>query len=986
MAEHASLPSIRRFALCIGIGRYTQLRNRDLRFAVADAHAVADCLRDPRRGSFDVTILTEPGQTTKAALDKAFDHHLQAADRQPEDLVIIYLSCHGELYSHDHTLYFLPSNAEIAEDGTPKKTTVFDIYDLTKTLSGVRVNNILFFLDVCHSGGSGAALQHLQPNRNAAINLFFVGAARQDQVARQSSQLQHGIFTHCLLRAFDQRPSRGDWLTMNQIVSYVSDEVQLVGKDTGIQIQITSVSTNPNLPVLKSLFSQETSPLIPTDAFSPLLPPVWNVPYQRNPFFLGREDLLSHLGATLLTTQASALSQPQAITGLGGIGKTQLAVEYAYRFRLDYHAVLWVSADTRDTLSTGFIELGRVLDLPEQNERDQAESIAAVKHWMQTHRAWLLILDNADNLSIVGEFLPQAFQGHLLLTTRASAIGKLAKRIEVDTLDLETGALLLLRRAKVLDYNEVLDQAGEEDRELARQLCEELGGLPLALDQAGAFIEEKQCSLHEYLRLYRHQRAEVLKLRGEGIFDDHPQPVTTTWSLSFAAVEQRQKAAADLLRACAFLHPDAIPEELFGQGAVHLGPVLAAFATNPLAFNTACATVSAYSLLRRNSSERTLSVHRLVQAVLQDTMSEQERRLWIGRVIKALDAVFPDTKPMNWSRCERLVPHALVCATSTQSWKSMNKDLASLLFKTRWYVRCGYHFRSMNKDLASLLFKTAGYLVDRAQYEQAEPLYRRALEILEQALGHNHPQVATALNDLAILYYEQGKYKQAEPLYRRALEIWEQAYGSRHPNVAYPLNGLANLYREQGKYEQVEPLYRRALEIWEQVYRSGHPNVAYPLKGLAELYREQGKYEQAEPLYQRALEIWEQVYRPDDHRVAYPLNGLANLYREQGKYEQAEPLYQRALKIWEQALGSDHPKTAEVMYDFALFQDAQGNRDKGKSLYEQALAIRKQVLGVNHPKTRETRKRYIVLLQAMGRHEEAALHEATQDGQGISEE
>jgi hypothetical protein len=203
-------------------------------------------------------------------------------------------------------LYLLPSNAQIAEDGTPKKTTVFDIYDLTKTLSGVRVNNILFFLDVCHSGGSGAVLQHLQPNRNAAINLFLVGAARQDQVTRQSSQLQHGIFTHCLLRAFDQRPSRGDWLTMSQIVSFVSEEVQLVGKDTDIQIQITSVSTNPNLPVLKTLFSQETSLPVPTDAFSPLLstddfpsllPPVWNVPYLQNPFFLGRETLLSRLAA-----------------------------------------------------------------------------------------------------------------------------------------------------------------------------------------------------------------------------------------------------------------------------------------------------------------------------------------------------------------------------------------------------------------------------------------------------------------------------------------------------------------------------------------------------------------------------------------------------------------------------------------------------------------------------------------------------------------
>jgi tetratricopeptide (TPR) repeat protein len=821
MVEHASLPSIRRFALCIGIGRYTQLRNRDLRYAVADAHAVADCLRDPRRGSFDVTLLTESYQTTKAALDDAFDRHLQAADRQPDDLVIIYLSCHGQLYSHDNTLFLLPSDAEIAEDGSPKKTTVFDIYDLTKTLSGVRVNNILFFLDVCHSGGAGAILQHVQPNRNTAINLFLVGAARQDQVARQSSQLHHGIFTHCLLRAFDQRPSRGDWLTMSQIVSFVSEEVQLVGKDTDIQIQITSVSTNPNLPVLKSLFSQETSLLVPTDVFAPLLPPVWNVPYQRNPFFLGREALLSHLGATLRTTQASALSQPQAITGLGGVGKTQLAVEYAYRFRLNYHAVLWASADTRDTLSAGFIELGRVLDLPKQNERDQAESIAAVKHWMQTHPTWLLILDNADDLSIVGEFLPQDFQGHLLLTTRASAVGRIAKRIEVDILDLETGALLMLRRAGVLDYTGLLDQAGEEDRELACQLCEELGGLPLALDQAGAFIEETQCGLQEYQRLYHLQRPEVLNLRGEGIVDDHPKSVATTWSLSFAAVEQRQKAAADMLRACAFLHPDAIPEELFSQGAVHLGPVLATFATNPLTFNTAFATLSAYSLLRRNSTEKTLAVHRLVQAVLQDAMSEQERTLWRERVVMALDAVFPYSEPTTWSQCERLVPHALVCATSTQSRKSTSTDLASLLLKTAYY------------------------LFDRAQYDQAEPLFQRALHIWEQAHGPEHPLVAWPLNNLANLYREQGKYEQAEPLYQRALHIWEQAYGPEHPLVAEVMYDFALFQDAQGNRDEGKSLYEQALVIRTQVLGDNHPKTRETRKRYIVLLQAMGRHEEA---------------------------------------------------------------------------------------------------------------------------------------------
>jgi tetratricopeptide (TPR) repeat protein len=379
--------------------------------------------------------------------------------------------------------------------------------------------------------------------------------------------------------------------------------------------------------------------------------------------------------------------------------------------------------------------------------------------------------------------------------------------------------------------------------------------------------------------------------------------------------------AADLLRLCAFLHPDAIPEELFGQGAVHLGPVLAAFASNPLAFNTACATVSAYSLLRRNSTEKTLSFHRLVQAVLQDTMTEQERTLWIERVVMALDAVFPDSESTTWSQCERLVPHVLICATCTQSWMSTNTDLASLLFKT------------------------ALYLVDRAQYDQAEPLYQRALRIREQAYGSDHHLVAWSLNRLAILYRKQCKYDQAEPLYQRALRIREQAHGPDHPDVAHPLNGLADLYRKQGKYDQAELLYHHALHILEQTHGPDHP------------------------------------------LVAYSLIGLANLYCEQGKYDQAEPLFQRTVVIREHHLGPQHLEMAEILHDFAAFHYAQGkNIHEAVSLYQRALVIREQSLGPHHPKTMDTRKRYVTLLRALGRHDEAALVEVSQPEQIKTEE
>ena len=185
---------------------------------------------------------------------------------------------------------------------------------------------------------------------------------------------------------------------------------------------------------------------------------MWMLPYQRNQFFLGREDVLVQLQRQLQTSQTTALSQPQAINGLGGVGKTQVALEYAYRHTQDYQAIFWTRADSRDALVAGFLEIANRMKLPERDERDQTVIVAAVKNWLSLHTSWLLILDNADELSLLPEFLPSPIQGHILLTTRAQSMGRLANRIEVDTLDQDAATLLLLRRAGLLALDAPLTQ------------------------------------------------------------------------------------------------------------------------------------------------------------------------------------------------------------------------------------------------------------------------------------------------------------------------------------------------------------------------------------------------------------------------------------------------------------------------------------------------------------------------------------------------
>jgi tetratricopeptide (TPR) repeat protein len=549
--------------------------------------------------------------------------------------------------------------------------------------------------------------------------------------------------------------------------------IDLVNQDEQKAQSTLLASLQPGRQKLASAppFPSVAHTLLDVPSFPGALPRIWNIPYPRNAYFTGREDLLTRLAAALQTGQTTALSQPQAISGLGGIGKTQTALEYAYRCHQHYQAVLWARADTYDALVSAFVAFAELLQLPEKEEKDQLKVVQAVKDWLKTRDRWLLILDNADDLALVKDFLPPAGGGHTLLTTRATGMGRLASRIEVETLAQEVGALFLLRRTGLLAPDADLQQAGPGDRVAALEITRELGGLPLALDQAGAYIEEMQYSLPDYLQLYRGHRAALLKERG-GHVADHPEPVATTWFLSFSKIEQTNAAAADLLRLCAFLHPDAIPEEIITGGAAHLGPQLQAAATNPLAWNLAINALLSYSLLRRSPADHLLTIHRLTQAVLKDGMDAPTYRLWAERTVQAVDAVLPEVDYSTTSLYERCLSHAQECVLLIAQLSLTSSAAARLLYQTAWYLH------------------------EHARYVEAEPLYQQALHIWEQALGKEHPQVAYPLNGLAYLYEQQGKYAEAEPLYQRALHVWEQAYGPGHPLTRTAVKNYAILLRK----------------------------------------------------------------------------------------------------------------------------------------------------------------------------------------------
>ncbi|HEY6540816.1 MAG TPA: FxSxx-COOH system tetratricopeptide repeat protein [Ktedonobacteraceae bacterium] len=655
---------------------------------------------------------------------------------------------------------------------------------------------------------------------------------------------------------------------------------------------------------------------------------LWNMPNTRNPFFTGREQLLALLLERLSTARAASLTQAQALYGLGGIGKTQTATEFVFRYSDFYSHVFWMQAADREKLVADFVALAQLLNLPEppMDEQYQTRIVTAVKRWLTENENWLLILDNADDLPMAQQFLPTKRKGYILFTTRAQAAGQIAASIVVEKLTLEEGTLLLLRASKRLNADASLDQARTEDRDAAERIAREMDGLPLALVQAAAFIDETGCSLAHYLNLYATHRKELLARRSN-LMLNYSETVATTWSLSFEQIEQQSPAAVVVLHVCAFLAADAIPEELLERGITELSAIPGAEGLDVFELDEALAVLHRYSLLRRNSDSTMLNIHRLVQAVLKESLDEQTRRLWAEHTVRVVNAAFPEADYARDSSHQHYLPHVQECATLINEYR--------------------LHF----PEAARLLYQAGAFLYFRGFYSQSQSLHQQALAIREEIFGSDHPDVADSFSNLAILVSNQGDYERAERFYRQALNIREKTLGPQHPATAVSLNNLGVLYRTLGKYEQAEPLLKEALDLHEKSLGPENPTTLNFVINLAKLYAEQRQYEQAEQLLNQALATGERVLEPEHPLIAHNLNMLAGLSFEQGNYERAEFLWKHSLAISEKALGSEHPATAERLSNLTELYFAQGRYVEAQSLCQRALIIYEKLFGPDNPDT-----------------------------------
>jgi class 3 adenylate cyclase/tetratricopeptide (TPR) repeat protein len=640
----------------------------------------------------------------------------------------------------------------------------------------------------------------------------------------------------------------------------------------------------------------------------------WLVPdAMRTRYFIGREKLLATLRSQLVERSRAALS------GLGGVGKTQAAIEYALRHRDAYpDGVFWVNAETAGRLTSGFVEIAQTLRLAAAADSDHERIVAAVLEWLSGTDRWLLILDNVDDRKEILPFVPRSDTGHLLLTSRESVFQEvgIARGLEVTDLDGDEALRFLLTRTGRED-------ARPDDRCAAADLANEVGNFPLALEQAGAYIAETNAAFSAYLSAFRKRRLALIE-KAVGLISR--DTVAVTWVANFEAVERASLAAADILRTSAFLAPDAIPFELFLDAADEFGGPIADALADPdeLAMAEALRPLARYSLIRSDPNSRTFGVHRLVQEVARASLGEIERNAYVERAVRALDAVFPKVEYSNWAQCERLIPHV----ASIAEWfgSSIGRPETS----------------------ARVLHGSSKYLSERGRYTEARALGERALAIRERALGPDHPDVAQSLNNLAVVQYQAGRFAEAAHLYEQALAIREKALGAEHLDVAESLNDLAVVQYDVGRYAEAEPLFERALAIQERALGPEDPVLAVSLNNLAAVQREQGRYAEAQPLLERALAIREEALGPDHPDLASTLSNLSRLHREQGHYVEAQQLAERETAIREEALGLDHPDVAYGLVNLARLRLVEGRYDEARLDAERALAIREKTLGPEH--------------------------------------
>ena len=591
-----------------------------------------------------------------------------------------------------------------------------------------------------------------------------------------------------------------------------------------------------------------------------LTPRLWNVP-ARNQAFIGRDALLIAVRDRLAAGRSAVV---QALNGMGGVGKTQLAAEYAHRFAADYDLAWWINAEQSGLIGDQMASLGAGLRcLPPGSGGDAGR--AAILADLRQRGRWLLIFDNAAAPADVMSWLPGG-SGHVLITSREHGWGEVADPVEVDLLTRAESIAMLQRRIPALSPDD------------ANQLAAALGDLPLALAQAAGFISDTGTPVREYLSMLQTQATRLLDQAIPGSYSHSLAAATVVTAARLAA---RDPAAAELARLCAFLAPEPIPVDLFTTAAELLPGELAANAADPLAWRQTLAQLAGQSLVRVD--HRGLQMHRLTQAILRDQLTTEAAavlRDCAEEILVSSDPGHPPD-PGTWDRWAQLAPHILAAGLADTD----NRALRELARRVSWY------------------------LIEHGDAQTPHDLMRSLHEKWRLRLGADHEHTLMAAHYLAWALLELGRYAEARDLNQQTLRSRRRVLGHDHPDTLHSAHNLAIDVRLLGDVQAARDLDEDTLQRHQRLHGQDDPSTLRSANTLATDLRELGEVGAARDLDRDTLERRRRVLGPDHPDTLYSAYNLAADLRDLGELSAAEDLDRDTLERRRRVLGPDHPDT-----------------------------------------------------------------------------
>ncbi|CAH0021548.1 unnamed protein product [Clonostachys rhizophaga] len=724
----------------------------------------------------------------------------------------------------------------------------------------------------------------------------------------------------------------------------------------------------------------------------------FTVPYSTNENFVGRIDILRQLESCFDLSNIDRTWQPRiALYGLGGIGKTQIAIQFTYWLQRRYPevAVYWVHASNADRFRQSFTSIAQDCGIPGLDDPGN-DVLPLVKAWLgkKDNGRWLMVIDNADDEALfttsgsssrssgnLGGFIPDCANGNILITTRnkkaGSRLTKGKQLIEIGRMDISDCVKLLRLQ---------LDDAAST--ESIRRLSDQLEYIPLALAQAAAFIRENVLSIDYYLELLMKRPVDLLGEEFEAVGRDEESlhAVAATWMISFQQIQQRNPLAGELLSLMSFFDRQEIPRvfllnyyERRNNGK-----------DGALEVTKAIGHLLSFSLIKEEASQN-INIHRLVQVTTRKWLSNQHHEdAYQGEALLTVWEMFPNEQNVeNWPTCTAYLPHAQVVRGLTSSRRNREVKRADLLTNIgcffhdegRWkeaeetHKEAGAIYREVfgeeNPNTLNSMADLASTFRSLGRLEEAEKLQIKLLELYKRILGEAHPYTLTVMNNLATTFYSLGRLEEAEKLQIKVLELYKRILGEEHPETLTSKNNLASTFYDLGRLEEAEKLLVKVLELRKTILGEEHPGTLRSINNLASTFWEQGRLEEAEKLQIKVLELRQRVLGEEHPDTLNSMNNLASGLCYLGRLEEAEQLQIKSLELHERVLGEKHPDTLNSINSLASGLYYLGRLEEAEQLQIKALELGKRVFGEEHYRTLDSMSNLSHMWRKLNRPNEA---------------